>query len=55
MEYYFIHCNDVELSLFTPMKVDDDTIVDLLEIFKDEVQLILAKSSLCSKLKLMKP
>lgn len=38
IEDRFVHCDDVKSSLFTPIKVKDDEIVDLFEIFKEEVQ-----------------
>lgn len=38
IEDHFVHCDDVKSSLFTPIKVKDDKIVDLFEIFKEEVQ-----------------
>ena len=41
MEDHFVHYDDVEPSLFTPMKVEDNEIIDLSEIFKEEVQHIL--------------
>lgn len=41
MEDYFVQCDDVEPSLFTLLKVEDDEIIDLPEIFKEEVQFTL--------------
>lgn len=38
---HFFHCDDVEQTFFTLIKVEDDGIVDLCDIFKEEVQLIL--------------
>lgn len=37
MEDYFFHCDDVKPSRFTPMKVEDDEIIDPSKIFKEEV------------------
>lgn len=41
MKDNFIHCYDVESSLFTSTKVEDDNIIDLSETFNVEVQLTL--------------
>ena len=38
MEDYFLHCDDVEPFLFTLLKVEDDGIVDLSKIFKEEIE-----------------
>lgn len=38
MKDHFVHCDDFKRSLFTPIKVEDDEIIDLTEIFKEEVQ-----------------
>ena len=38
MKDHFIHCDDVESSLFTSTKVEDDNIIDLSETFNVEVQ-----------------
>lgn len=38
---HFFYCDDVEQTFFTLIKVEDDGIVDLCNIFKEEVQLIL--------------
>ena len=39
MEDHFVHLYNVEPSLFTSMKVEDDNIVDLSKTSKEEVQL----------------
>ena len=34
MEDHFVRCDDVKPSLFTPMKVENNEIIDLSEILK---------------------
>ena len=36
IEDHFGHYNNIESSLFTPMKVEDDEIIDLSKIFKEK-------------------
>ena len=36
---YFVHCVDIQPSFVTLIKVEDDEILGLYEIFKEEVQL----------------
>ena len=38
MEDHFIYYDDIEPSLFTQMKVEDDEIIDPYNTFKEEVQ-----------------
>lgn len=38
MKDHFVHCDDFKQSLFTPIKVEDDEIIDLTEIFQKEIQ-----------------
>ena len=38
VEENFLHCDNVKPSLFTPMKMEDDEIIDLYEIFKEVLQ-----------------
>ena len=35
MEDHFVHYDNAEPSLFTPMKVEDNEIIDLSKIFKE--------------------
>lgn len=37
MEVHFVRCDNVKPSLFTPLKVEDNEIIDLSHIFKEEV------------------
>ena len=39
IEDHFVHCVGIEPSFVTPIKIEDDEIIGLYEIFKEEVQL----------------
>ena len=59
MEDHFVHCDIVKPSFSTPLKVEDNEIIDLFEIFKEEAQPtldmqidLIVQSNFCRKVKL---
>ena len=58
MEDHFVHCDIVKSSFSTPLKVEDNEIIDLFEIFKEvqptlDLQIdLIVQSNFCSKIKL---
>ena len=58
MEDHFVHCDIVKPSFSTPLKVEDNEIIDLFEIFKEvqptlDLQIdLIVQSNFYSKVKL---
>lgn len=51
MKDHFIHCDDVESSLFTSAKVEDDNIIDLFGTFNVEVEILTSQPKIGGELR----